>query len=72
MLEEKCLQVRRALLTDFEAHRRAVAAGLELALQGPKALEILAPFASAGVSALRYYGFLQGEVAGAPALISRM
>jgi aminomethyltransferase len=42
-----------------------------LALQGPKALEILAPFASAGVSALRYYGFLQGEVAGAPALISR-
>jgi aminomethyltransferase len=42
-----------------------------LALQGPRALAILEPLASPGVSALRYYGFLRGEVAGVPALISR-
>ena len=42
-----------------------------LALQGPRALAILEPLASAGVSGLRYYGFLRGEVAGAPAIISR-
>jgi aminomethyltransferase len=42
-----------------------------LALQGPKALAILAPLANSDISALRYYGFAQGEVAGMPALISR-
>jgi aminomethyltransferase len=42
-----------------------------LALQGPKAAEILEPLASPGATALRYYGFQQGEVAGRPALISR-
>jgi aminomethyltransferase len=42
-----------------------------LALQGPKAVEILTPLASSGVSELRYYGFQQGEVTGRPALISR-
>jgi aminomethyltransferase len=42
-----------------------------LALQGPKAVEILTPLATEGAAALRYYGFLQGEVAGRPALISR-
>ncbi|HKV07745.1 MAG TPA: glycine cleavage system aminomethyltransferase GcvT [Thermoanaerobaculia bacterium] len=42
-----------------------------LALQGPKAVEILTPIATPGAAALRYYGFLQGEVAGVPALISR-
>ena len=42
-----------------------------LALQGPKALEILAPLASPDVSGLKYYGFAQGQVDGAPALISR-
>lgn len=42
-----------------------------LALQGPKAVEILTPLATPGAAALRYYGFLQGEVAGVPALISR-
>jgi len=42
-----------------------------LALQGPKALEILAPLASRDVSGLKYYGFAEGEVDGAPALISR-
>lgn len=42
-----------------------------LALQGPRALAILEPLASPGIAALRYYGFLQGEVAGVPAIISR-
>jgi aminomethyltransferase len=42
-----------------------------LALQGPLALAILEPLASPGAAALRYYGFLRGEVAGAPAIISR-
>lgn len=42
-----------------------------LALQGPKALEILTPIATPGAADLRYYGFLEGEVAGVPALISR-
>ncbi|HEX7183385.1 MAG TPA: glycine cleavage system aminomethyltransferase GcvT [Thermoanaerobaculia bacterium] len=42
-----------------------------IALQGPKALEILKPLASPEAAGLKYYGFLQGEVAGRPALISR-
>jgi aminomethyltransferase len=41
-----------------------------IALQGPKAKEILEPL-SPGASELRYYGFRQGEVDGRPALISR-
>jgi aminomethyltransferase len=42
-----------------------------LALQGPRALAILAPLATPGIGELKYYGFRQGEVAGVPALISR-
>jgi len=42
-----------------------------LALQGPRALEILAPLASPDPAGLRYYGFAEGTVDGAPALISR-
>jgi len=42
-----------------------------LALQGPKALEILTPLASRDVSGLKYYGFAEGTVDGAPAIISR-
>ncbi|MEA2603339.1 MAG: aminomethyltransferase [Acidobacteriota bacterium] len=42
-----------------------------LALQGPKAVEILTPLATPGAADLKYYGFRQGEVAGVPALISR-
>jgi aminomethyltransferase len=49
-----------------ESHRYAL-----LALQGPRALEILAPLASPDVSGLKYYGFARGTVDGAPALISR-
>ena len=42
-----------------------------IALQGPKAVEILRPLATPGAESLKYYGFLQGEAAGRPALISR-
>jgi aminomethyltransferase len=46
-----------------------------LALQGPRALEILRPLAavpeSGGIDAIGYYRFARGEVAGAPALLSR-
>ena len=42
-----------------------------LALQGPKALAILAPLSSFDAGSLRYYGFAHGEVAGVPALLSR-
>ena len=42
-----------------------------IALQGPKAIEILTPMATAGIAAVKYYGFLQGEVAGKPAILSR-
>jgi aminomethyltransferase len=41
-----------------------------IALQGPRAVEILEPLAP-GCSALRYYGFQQGEVDGRRAIISR-
>ena len=42
-----------------------------LALQGPQAVEILAPLASLDVTGLKYYGFAEGRVDGVPALISR-
>jgi len=42
-----------------------------LALQGPRALEILQPLASLRLSELRYYGFGRGEIDGIPALVSR-
>ena len=42
-----------------------------LALQGPRAQEVLAPIASVDLGALRYYGHARGEVGGKPALISR-
>jgi glycine cleavage system T protein (aminomethyltransferase) len=42
-----------------------------LALQGPRALEILTPLAAPDVSGLKYYGFADGMVDGVPALISR-
>jgi aminomethyltransferase len=43
----------------------------QLALQGPRSLEILAPLARAELAALGYYRFVETEVAGAPCLVSR-
>jgi len=42
-----------------------------LALQGPKAEEILAPMTNSDLSAIPYYGFVEGAVSGALAIISR-
>lgn len=42
-----------------------------LALQGPKAAEVLRPFVDESVLELKYYCFASGSVDGAPALISR-
>jgi aminomethyltransferase len=41
-----------------------------IALQGPKAREVLRPLASLDVDDVAYYRFAEGEVAGAPAVIS--
>ncbi len=42
-----------------------------LALQGPRAVDILAPLVSIELSGLRYYGHAPGEVGGKRALVSR-
>ncbi len=42
-----------------------------LAVQGPKAEDIVAQLTSDPIRELRYYGFLEGHLLGAPALISR-
>jgi len=42
-----------------------------LALQGPKAIEILAPLTGVDLEGLRYYRFAEGEVAGRKAIVSR-
>ncbi|MDQ8179667.1 glycine cleavage system aminomethyltransferase GcvT [Pelagicoccus sp. SDUM812005] len=42
-----------------------------IALQGPKAFEILAELSAADLSGLGYYRFVEGEVAGVPCLVSR-
>ena len=42
-----------------------------IALQGPASQRILTPLTEAALDAVRYYRFAEGEVAGAPAVISR-
>ena len=42
-----------------------------IALQGPRAEAILAPLTEADLAAIPYYGFVEGTVSGAPAIISR-
>jgi aminomethyltransferase len=42
-----------------------------LALQGPRALETLRPLTDTDLEALKYYRFVEGDVGGAPAIISR-
>jgi len=67
---------------DF-AHARKIAADYDvklrdasdeyalLALQGPRAEEILQPLTDAKLSEIVYYAFVEGEVSGAKAIISR-
>lgn len=42
-----------------------------IALQGPKAFDILKGLTSADLSALGYYRFVEGEIAGIPCIVSR-
>jgi aminomethyltransferase len=42
-----------------------------IAVQGPQAVPILTPLMTPGAADVRYYGFLRGEVAGKPAILSR-
>ena len=42
-----------------------------LALQGPKAVEILAPLTDVALDGIRYYGFAAGQVDGHAAIVSR-
>jgi aminomethyltransferase len=42
-----------------------------LALQGPKAVEILRPLTNVDLSSIKYYHFAEGEVAGMPMIVSR-
>ena len=53
----------RAILDD-----RSLATGL-LAVQGPRAIAVLAPLTGIDLAALRYYAIAEGEVAGIPALV---
>src|SRR6478672_11971472 len=55
----------RAVLDD-----RALATSL-VAIQGPEAAQILAPFTDVDLASLRYYAIAEGEVAGIPALVAR-
>ena len=43
----------------------------QLAIQGPKALEVASRLTSADLAAIRYYWFVDGEFAGVPARIAR-
>lgn len=54
---------------DVEVEDRSDATAL-LALQGPAAREILRPLADIDVDGVKYYRFMEGSVAGAPAVIS--
>lgn len=66
---------------DFEWVREHAPAGLTLenvsddyallALQGPRAISILARLTATPLSAIKYYRFAMGEVAGAKAILSR-
>ncbi|HEY4634531.1 MAG TPA: hypothetical protein VIH00_11510, partial [Candidatus Limnocylindrales bacterium] len=49
---------------------RALATGL-LAVQGPRAVDVLAPLTDVDLGALRYYAVAEGNVAGIPALVAR-
>ena len=49
---------------------RALATGL-LAIQGPRAVDVLAPLTDVDLGALRYYAIAEGNVAGIPALVAR-
>ncbi len=49
---------------------RALATGL-LAVQGPRAIDVLGPLTDLDLGTLRYYAIAEGTVAGIPALVAR-
>src|SRR6185369_16613097 len=55
----------RAVLDD-----RSLATGL-VAVQGPRSLDILSPLTDLDLSAIKYYGIADGDVAGIPAQVAR-
>jgi aminomethyltransferase len=59
------LRTWRAVLDD-----RSLATSL-VAIQGPRAAEVLAPLTDVDVTGLRYYAIGEGQVAGIPALVAR-
>ncbi len=59
------LTKRRAILDD-----QSLATGL-VAVQGPRAIDVLAPLTDVDLSALRYYAIAEGTVAEIPALVAR-
>jgi glycine cleavage system T protein (aminomethyltransferase) len=69
-----------AVVSDELAHRldgwkavlddRSLATSL-VAIQGPRAAEILAPLTDVDLTALKYYAIADGAVAGVPALVAR-
>lgn len=67
--------VSDALVERLTGHRavlddRTLATAL-VAVQGPRAVEILAPLTDVDLSALRYYAIAEGQFAGHPALVAR-
>ncbi|MFQ5701398.1 MAG: glycine cleavage system aminomethyltransferase GcvT [Acidobacteriota bacterium] len=69
--DQKDLQwIRDHLPTGVEAIRRSDDFA-QIALQGPKALTILAPLTSCDLEALRPFSFATGQVAGRESIISR-
>ncbi|MBN1423703.1 glycine cleavage system aminomethyltransferase GcvT [Candidatus Fermentibacteria bacterium] len=44
---------------------------IQIALQGPRAAEILAPLTDENLDAIRFYHYAKGDVTGLPAIISR-
>jgi aminomethyltransferase len=61
-----------ARIAGFEAvlDDRSLATGL-VAVQGPRAVEILGPLTDLDIAAIPYYGIAEGAVAGVPALVAR-
>lgn len=62
----------QANIKDFDAEVKNTSGQYtQIALQGPRALEILQPFANVDLSAIKYYWFAPGEVDGVPGIIAR-
>ena len=49
---------------------RSLATGL-VAVQGPRAVDIVGPLADIDIASIKYYGIAEGTVAGIPALVAR-